>query len=200
MTSTKNDTGKVKFDLITPKFLTALGRVLTIGDRKYPKSTRDWRFCDTPSDYFAAAMRHMVAWQAGENVDRETGENHLIHAACCMMIIFELWLRGVDDREEKGTTAPPMSVDFDALGLQEYQEDDPHKDQITMDLDVEPYRVFPNAEYSREHYLALMRAGNEERHWAPEAATSEADRRARLDAQKAENERIAELYDRMSRN
>lgn len=98
MTSTKDDQDKPKMKLITPGFMFALANVLTLGNAKYP-GKRDWRYCEAPSDYFSAAMRHMMSWHSGESYDKETGISHLIHATACMMIIFELHVRGVDDRE-----------------------------------------------------------------------------------------------------
>lgn len=114
--STKHNKHKAKVTLITPRFMAAMARVLTLGNIKYPPPEWDWRRCNSPSDYMDAAFRHMIAWQSGENIDKGTkespgtGECHLINAACCLMIVFELWLRGIDDREFKDQTAPPLSI------------------------------------------------------------------------------------------
>ena len=47
--------------------------------------------------YFDAALRHLTAWQTGEQVDAESGLPHLAHAICCLL--FMAWL---DDKEAVG--------------------------------------------------------------------------------------------------
>ena len=37
----------------------------------------------------AAAMRHIMAFNDGEDKDPESGLSHLAHAACCIMFLLE---------------------------------------------------------------------------------------------------------------
>jgi hypothetical protein len=84
----KDDRGKARYDLVPPHALDAIARVLEIGARKYAPD--NWRFVEGRRwRYFAAAMRHMWAWQRGEAVDPETGEHHLAHAACCVLFLLD---------------------------------------------------------------------------------------------------------------
>lgn len=44
--------------------------------------------------YYAAAMRHLVAWWGGERLDPESGLHHLAHALCCVAFVLETELEG----------------------------------------------------------------------------------------------------------
>lgn len=86
----KYDQGKIRYDLLPFKALEEIALVLTFGANKYkPDGWREvegWRW-----RYFAAAMRHLLAWFAkGEKRDPESGLHHLAHAACCIMFMLEL--------------------------------------------------------------------------------------------------------------
>jgi hypothetical protein len=34
-------------------------------------------------------QRHLWAWKEGEQNDPESGKNHLAHALCCLMFLYE---------------------------------------------------------------------------------------------------------------
>ena len=94
----KDDDSKVRYDLIDPWALHALAEVYTYGAKKYAPRNMDkgtaW------SRYFGAAMRHMWAWQRGEDIDPESGLPHLAHAAWSMFTLFRYVHDGIgtDDR------------------------------------------------------------------------------------------------------
>jgi hypothetical protein len=74
-----------------------LARVLTFGAKKY--AAHNWRKGIVYSRLFDALQRHLWAWWSGEEIDPESGESHLDHAACCLMFLRELSLRPeLDDR------------------------------------------------------------------------------------------------------
>ena len=84
----KFDGDKPRWDLLPLDSVREIVRVLTYGSNKY--SDNNWQSLDKPIDrYYAALMRHIVAWRTGEDVDPETGIQHLAHAGCC--ILFLLW-------------------------------------------------------------------------------------------------------------
>ena len=63
----------------------------------------------------AALYRHMLAWQEGEDVDAETGLNHMAHAGCNVLFLlaYQLYGMGKDDRWKPGrneTTAEAEGV------------------------------------------------------------------------------------------
>jgi hypothetical protein len=85
----KADGDKVRFELLIPEFMEAFARVMTYGAKKYG----DWNYLLLQRErVIGAVYRHINAYQRGERNDPETGESHLIHATCCMMM---LW--GVDN-------------------------------------------------------------------------------------------------------
>jgi len=84
----KFDHGKLRYDLVPPGALASVTEVLAYGAAKYEEE--NWRFVGDPeARYFAAAMRHLMAWQQGEAIDPESGCEHLAHAACCLMFLIE---------------------------------------------------------------------------------------------------------------
>lgn len=101
----KFDAGKPRVELIAPEFIIGTADILTFGAEKY--GVRNWEKGLAWSRCFAALMRHMWAWWAGEKNDAETGKPHLLHAACCLMflIAFEARGDGTDDRPVKRESA-----------------------------------------------------------------------------------------------
>lgn len=92
----KYDSGKLEYSLIPKGVLTPIIRVLQQGCQKYSKD--NWQHVNTPKErYYNALQRHINQWWEGEKYDVETGENHLAHAACCLM--FLLWFDNKDEQE-----------------------------------------------------------------------------------------------------
>lgn len=82
----KNDQDKIRLDLIEPSFIEVVGKVLTFGAKKYEPN--NWQKVDNPVNrYYAAAMRHLMAWREGEEKDPESGLNHLAHVATNIMFL-----------------------------------------------------------------------------------------------------------------
>ena len=82
----KNDQGKNRLDLIEPQFIEGVGEVLTFGAQKYEPN--NWQNVEDPEDrYYAAALRHLMAWRKGETTDEESGLSHLKHAATNLMFL-----------------------------------------------------------------------------------------------------------------
>lgn len=72
----KDDRGKNRLDLIPPQVILALGRVMTYGAGKY--GANNWQGVETDR-YYAALLRHVMAWRSGEARDPESGMPHLWH-------------------------------------------------------------------------------------------------------------------------
>lgn len=90
----KDDTGKNRLDLIEPEFIESVGKVLTFGANKYEPN--NWQNVDDGKDrYYAAALRHLMAYRKGEEKDPESGLSHLEHVACNIMFLLHF------EREEK---------------------------------------------------------------------------------------------------
>ena len=89
MIGTKDDQGKPRFDLIPPLAERCVAEVLQYGATKYAPD--NWRKVpNAQARYFAAARRHLNAYQAGEKTDSESGINHLAHAITSLMFALEL--------------------------------------------------------------------------------------------------------------
>lgn len=84
----KFDGEKIQLELLSASWLLGVGRVLTFGARKY--AAHNWRNGLQQSRLVGAALRHLVAYLGGENLDPESGLPHLHHASCCLMFASEL--------------------------------------------------------------------------------------------------------------
>jgi hypothetical protein len=84
----KFDGGKLQYGLLPPLALKATVEILTFGAEKYEPD--NWKVVpDSKRRYFDAMQRHLWAWKEGEQDDPETGKNHLAHAMCCLMFLYE---------------------------------------------------------------------------------------------------------------
>jgi len=94
----KHDDNKIRPELLPIPALEAVIRVFTFGAKKY--GDFNWENGFKFSRLTGACFRHIFAWLKGENLDPESGESHLAHAACCllMLISFQLKGTGTDDR------------------------------------------------------------------------------------------------------
>lgn len=85
-TGHKDDQDKNRLDLIEPEFIEGVGKVLTFGADKYEPN--NWQKVEDAKDrYYAAALRHLIAWRKGEKTDPESGLSHLDHVACNIMFL-----------------------------------------------------------------------------------------------------------------
>ena len=96
----KFDTDKPSLDLLPFSALVEVGKVLSFGAAKY--APNNWRSGNGMawSRLLAAALRHLFAWGSGEDKDKETGFNHLAHAAACVLFLLAYSVDGGgrDDR------------------------------------------------------------------------------------------------------
>jgi hypothetical protein len=94
----KDDTGKLRFDLIPVYPLQEIARVYTIGAAKY--ADRNWEKGMSWGRIFAAMMRHGWAWWGGETHDPTDGQHHLASVVWCAMALMEYEKKklGTDDR------------------------------------------------------------------------------------------------------
>lgn len=98
---TKNDAEKPPLDLLPTIPLVEISRVLEYGAEKY--GPNNWRKGLAWSRLIAAALRHLTAFNDGEDLDEESGLSHLAHAACCIMFLQEYKKThpDLDDRYKK---------------------------------------------------------------------------------------------------
>jgi hypothetical protein len=81
----RNNSGKPDLSLIPMNTLFDEARVWEYGKKKY----KEWNWVKGMewSVPFACAMRHMAAWQSGEECDVESGLPHLAHAMCNLRML-----------------------------------------------------------------------------------------------------------------
>jgi hypothetical protein len=97
----KNDAGKIDLTFLTPYASSLKSLVFQFGAKKYSRGNfllggKSWthlRLC-------GAAMRHIFQHMWGTSLDTESNLPHLAHAACCIDMLMECWVKGdlVDDR------------------------------------------------------------------------------------------------------
>ena len=83
----KFDSGKLDYTLVPWDGLEEIVKVLEFGAKKYARD--NWRKVESQR-YAAAAFRHLVAYNKGEQADDETGLSHLAHAGCCLLFLLSL--------------------------------------------------------------------------------------------------------------
>jgi len=99
----KKDSDKPRMDLLPPKALIGIAKIMTYGISKYnPHNYKHGKGLDWHRP-LSACLRHLTAWNAGEDNDKETGQSHLYHAGCCIMMLIDL----VDSKIGKDTRFRP---------------------------------------------------------------------------------------------
>ena len=96
----KDVRGKVMLHLLCPGFLIEMGRVREMGTLKYGSPWGWTEGTANYTDFYDAALRHMLAWHLGENTDPESGLPHLAHAGVSLMFLSEFARsgKGLDNR------------------------------------------------------------------------------------------------------
>src|SRR3990167_10818972 len=78
----KYDDGKAPLNLLATDWLIEVAKVLEKGAGKYGK--HNWRNGMEFSRLIAASLRHLLAFNKGEDLDPEFKLSHLAHATCCL--------------------------------------------------------------------------------------------------------------------
>lgn len=117
-----------RFDLIPPRVLKLVATHYGLGARKYnPIERKDgkpgpaidnWRLGYNYSSSIAALERHFNAWKSGEDIDEETGSNHLVAVIWHCMTLLEFQMtpgfpEAYDDRQQ--TIVNPFGADVESV-------------------------------------------------------------------------------------
>lgn len=86
----KHDSSKLRYDLINPVAQEAFVKVLTYGANKY--APRNWEKGIDKDRLIAAAYRHIESYRQGEKIDKESNQDHIAHAICCLHFLLSLEL------------------------------------------------------------------------------------------------------------
>jgi len=95
-------TGKVPFSTVSARVMAEVGLGMLEGARKYGR--HNYREAGVrASVYYDATFRHLGAWWEGENIDTDSGLNHVSKAIAGLMVLRDSMLYGnwVDDRPPK---------------------------------------------------------------------------------------------------
>jgi hypothetical protein len=97
----KFDNGKPRISLIPREAIEGMAKSLTFGALKY--NSHNFKSGISYSRLTDAAMRHIIAWVDGENLDPESGLSHLDHAlaSLAMLKFMEQNRPEMDDRYKK---------------------------------------------------------------------------------------------------
>mgnify|MGYP000673881705 FL=1 len=93
------NSGKLRYDLLHPKALEGITKVLTKGANKY--APRNWELGMAWTDVIQSLERHLAAFKSGEDYDPETGELHMDHIQCnahFLSAYYHIYPKG-DDRD-----------------------------------------------------------------------------------------------------
>ena len=96
----KHDQAKPDLSLLPAEFLVATAQAFMHGEAKYGRynyrNGMDWH------RILASALRHLVAWNEGQDLDPESGYNHLGHVGACiaMLLVYQAHGLGKDTRYE----------------------------------------------------------------------------------------------------
>lgn len=82
---TKHDTGKTDLTLVPKVAMETEALALMFGEKKYGRYNYTQGF--ETSRLIAACLRHVLAYQDGENNDPESGIHHLGHAKACLSML-----------------------------------------------------------------------------------------------------------------
>ena len=97
----KNDSNKNRTDLLPVVPLLGAARVFGFGARKYGEF--NYRGGIKYRRLYGACLRHLFSWNECEDVDPESGELHLDHALCSLMMLRQMVHErpDLDDRYKK---------------------------------------------------------------------------------------------------
>lgn len=103
---TKHDSGKAPLNLLPTNSLIEIAKVLGFGASKY--AAHNWKGGLKESRLIAAALRHIMAYNDGEDLDPESGISHIAHAGCCLMFLLDQHPRlpALDDRYKTSQSQP----------------------------------------------------------------------------------------------
>lgn len=97
----KHDAGKTRWDLVPWAEFEEVAKVLTFAVDVKGYGEYSWqKVIPFQVRYFAALVRHIVAYIRGEVYDPESGLHHLAHATCCCL--FMMWGDNNQERLENG--------------------------------------------------------------------------------------------------
>ena len=96
----KFDQEKLPMHLFPKDAMDAVVEILAFGKDKY--GAWNWMNGLEWTRLYDACLRHLLAWNDGENLDEESKKNHIAHAACNLVFLLTFIKKeiGTDDRRK----------------------------------------------------------------------------------------------------
>lgn len=113
----KYDNGKPQMDLLPREALVEVAKVLSVGASKYGRY--NWRKGMQWSRITSACLRHLTAFNDGQDKDPETGISHLAHAACNLMFLIDYEKNHPELDDRYGKEAAGTKRDGELTGIVE---------------------------------------------------------------------------------
>lgn len=103
---------KVNFGTLPVEVLCELSNAMLEGEIKY--GSFNWRNKETPIQtraYYEAALRHLMQWWGGENIDQKSGLSHITKAIATLVVLRDAMFNDnlIDNR-------PSHPKDYDWMG------------------------------------------------------------------------------------
>ena len=98
--------GKLRWSLLPLWLLEGVVKVLMFGSKKY--GDFNWQKGMPISEVYESCQRHLVKFMQGQDIDEESGERHIDHAICNLIIILYTLIRKpeFDDRLKNDYITP----------------------------------------------------------------------------------------------
>lgn len=104
---------KAKLSVIPGNVLFDLGLAMTEGAVKYGR--HNYRICGVrASVYYDAAMGHLVDWWEGQDIDPDSGLNHVTKSIASLVILRDAMMQGMLD-DDRPPSARRHKCDFNAM-------------------------------------------------------------------------------------
>lgn len=162
---TRNNSGKLRYDLVCPITTEAIARVSQFGAAEYGE--RNWEKGMPYSTSFTSLMRHLMAWWQGESHDPHSNLPHSWHVLWNAQAIAEMERRlgegdprlsilDIDDRPYAMPGVSAKNAKENTKNLRKYYRDEldssiSHKynEILPVPYDVEDNNIkYPNTDYS----------------------------------------------------
>jgi hypothetical protein len=97
---------KPMIGLVPLRAVWEIAKVMTFGAKKY--NAFNWKGGIKYMRLINAALRHIIQFSEGEDIDPESGLHHLAHAGCCITMLLEMTMDrpDLDDRYKEDKILP----------------------------------------------------------------------------------------------
>jgi hypothetical protein len=112
---TRYNQGKLPLSLVPASLIKGVAEILAFGAQKY--APNNWRKGGSWTQTYESCQRHLLDWNEGVDLDKESQLHHLKHAACNIAFLIEFVEKGIgqDDRFRYPPEVAGITVNMDAI-------------------------------------------------------------------------------------